>query len=346
MARGEQILRHWNLLRTLQTRGQGLALRELAEQFEVTERTVQRDFEMLQELGFPIDFQEDAYGKRFWWLPHDFFRSGPLVISLTEAVSLHLAEHLFAPLAGTLFSAGLDSILEKIRSLVPAAALEYFRELDQTVYVRRAGVTDYSHHAEAIAELTQAARECRTVAVTYRSLWRAAEYTTQFDPYGLVYYDSELFTIGYSHRAAAIRIFKVVRIASVEPGPATFERPAGFSLEEHFRNSFGIVRSAGTPVDIVVRFTGPMAALVEERIWHESQKLEWLPAEETLFESEAETGGALRATFRLADLVEFKRWLLGFGACAEVLRPDWLRRDLQAELLAAAGLYGSGARGQ
>lgn len=63
MARGEQILRQWNLLRTLQTRGQGLPLRELAAESGVTERTVQRDFEVLQELGFPIDYQEDEIGR-------------------------------------------------------------------------------------------------------------------------------------------------------------------------------------------------------------------------------------------------------------------------------------------
>ena len=75
MARGEQILRHWNLLKTLQTRGEGMPLRQLAEEFEVSERTIQRDFEMLQELGFPIAHQEDEYGKRYWRMPHDFFRT-------------------------------------------------------------------------------------------------------------------------------------------------------------------------------------------------------------------------------------------------------------------------------
>ena len=63
MARGEVILRQWNLLKTLQTRGEGIPLRELAEQFEVSERTIQRDFEILQELGFPIGHEEDEYGK-------------------------------------------------------------------------------------------------------------------------------------------------------------------------------------------------------------------------------------------------------------------------------------------
>lgn len=339
MARGEQILRQWNLLRTLQTRGQGLPLRELAAESGVTERTVQRDFEVLQELGFPIDYQEDEYGKRFWRLPHDFFRTGPLVLSLTEALSLHLAEHLFAPLAGTLFAEGIASVRDKLRSLMPAQALEYFRDLDETVYVRRTGVTDYSAHADTIRTLTEAAQRGQVVEIAYRGLWRPAEYTTAVDPYGLVLYEGDLYLVGRSHRANAVRIFKVTRIETVTVTPQVFSRPPGFALEQHFRNTFGIVRTGGPPTEVVVRFTGPAAALVEERMWHESQHVEWLATEHTLFEECSGDHPTLQATFRLADVVEFKRWIKGFGADAEVLRPESLRRELRDELRATLDRY-------
>ena len=49
MPRGEQVQRQWNLLKTLQTRGEGIPLRQLAGEFEVSERTIQRDFEVLEE---------------------------------------------------------------------------------------------------------------------------------------------------------------------------------------------------------------------------------------------------------------------------------------------------------
>src|SRR5690606_30903561 len=91
MARGDQIQRHWNLLKLLQTRGAGLLLRDVASELEVSERTIQRDFELLQELGFPLEHEDDEIGRRYWRLPRDFIRSGPLVLSLTEALSLHLA---------------------------------------------------------------------------------------------------------------------------------------------------------------------------------------------------------------------------------------------------------------
>jgi len=339
MPRGEQIIRHWNLLRTLQTRGEGIPLAQLAGESEVSERTIQRDFELLQELGFPVDFEEDEYGKRFWRLPHDLFRTGPLVLGLTEAVSLHLAERLFAPLAGTHFSDGLESILGKIRSLIPAKALDHFSGLGETLHVRPFAATDYSELTDFLRVLDQGAQECRTVEVEYRSLWRDARYTTPYDPYGLVLHLDDLFAVGRSHRADAVRIFKVSRVRAARLTDQTFERPDDFDLGNFFRSSFGIIQTSQDPIEIAVQFKGVAAAVVEERIWHDSQKLEWLPAEPNLFDRQNHETDALVATFHLAEVIEFKRWLKGFGDQAVVLKPKWLREEIRQELLAAAAQY-------
>ena len=336
MARGEQVLRHWNLLKMLQTRGEGVPLSQLADEFEVSERTIQRDFELLEELGFPIEHDDDPYGKRFWRLPHDFFRTGPLVLSLTEAISLHLAEQLVAPLTGTHLADGLQLVLDKIRNSVPAAALEHFRGLDDLIHVRRAGTTNYREQADIVRVLAHAASSQETVELAYRSLWRGEQYTMAFDPYGMVYYDGDLFVVGWSHRAQGIRNLKVIRIQSAAGVSRRFDKPAEFSLEACFRHSFGITQTDDPPQEVIAKFHGPVAGLVEERVWHESQELERLPTEETLFESLPDEPDCLIARFTLANMVEFKQWIRRFGPDAEVLKPAWLRAEMHAELLAAA----------
>ncbi|MCO6439458.1 MAG: transcriptional regulator [Phycisphaerae bacterium] len=325
-------MRQWKLLRMLQTRGQGVALRELVAEAEVSERTIQRDLELLRELGFPLKHEEDGHGKRFWRMPHDFFRSGTLVLSLTEAVSLHLSERMFSTVAGTYLADGITSALQKIRSLLPAPALGHFADLDRIVAVRRRGYTDYAPYAGVIRSLIDAIREQRSVDLDYRAVWRDDEYTMRFDPYALVLYDGDVFVMGRSHRARGIRVLKVTRIPDARMSESRFTRPTGFSVEEHFRASFGIIHADGDPIEIVVRFSGPSAALVEERVWHESQQLARADAESTLFERTTGNKGDLLATFRLADVVEFLRWIKGFGSDAEVVRPQWLRERLRDEL--------------
>ncbi len=339
MSRGDQLLRQWKLLRMLQTRGEGMPLADLAAELQVVDRTVQRDLELLQELGFPISFDADDFGKRFWRMPHDYFKTGPLLLSLTEAISLHLSRHFFQPLTGTLFAQGLNGALEKVRAVLPSGALEYFAGLEEAIHVRAFGTVNYSQKSGILDTLLDAARSCQTVTIEYRALWRRMEYTTEFDPYGIVIFEDDLFVIGLSHRARETRVFKVARIDAVHATSKTFERPEDFSLETTFRNSFGIMRSDGPLIEIAVRFTGALAALVEEKEWHQSQRLQWLTESEMLFEAQPDTPAALIATFRLSNLVEFKRWVLSFGGSAEVLRPDTLRAEIRDELLAAAGQY-------
>jgi predicted DNA-binding transcriptional regulator YafY len=339
MARGEQLLRQWNLLKTLQTRGTGLPLALLAEEMGVAERTIQRDFELLQEMGFPLDHMEDEYGKRFWKLPHDFFKLGPLVLSHTEAMSLVLAEQLFEPIAGTHLAEGLQSVLDKIRSCIPKPALEYFADVDMLAYIPKFGRTDHKPHAEKIRALIDAAQKQQSVTVAYRPVWQPGEFQTLFDPYGLVMFDGNLFALGFSHHSQAVRIFKVVRICCVEPTNKAF-KPTDIDVRRQFEHSFGIVQGSGEPIRIVVKFTGKAAQLVGERTWHDSQQLQWLEPDATLFEPVSNEPDALVATFCLAETSVFKGWIKGFGQHAEVLEPQSLRHEIRDELLAAARLYG------
>ncbi len=341
MPRGAQVLRQWGLLKRLQQCRQGLPLAGLAAEFGVAERTIQRDLEELQTLGFPLKYQEAEFGRRLWSMPPNWLQAEPLVLTLTEAVSLYLVQRLVSPLAGTHFDEGLGSIIEKIRRQLPAKAIEHFADLDETIHVRWPARADYSGKTDIIAALEDAARQERTVEITYNGLWRRGQYETRCDPYGLVFYDGDLFVVGHSHRAQALRIFKVLRIVAVRSTSETFTRPEGFRMEDQFRSSFGIMQAVGEPVEVAVRFEPSIAGLIEERVWHESQRLIWEEPPETLFEADEPEGEKLLAVFRLADLVEFKRWILGFGNQVEVLRPESLRREIGEELLAAARRYGT-----
>jgi len=242
MADESQILRHWRLLRMLQTRGEGIPLAELASEAGVAERTIQRDLEKLKNLGFPLVFDEDEFGKRFWRMPYDFFASGSLALSLTEAISLHLADRMMDPLAGTYLADGIGTIVKKIRSLLPTEALNYFSSLDELIDVRRTGVTDYSQTGPAVRAVIEAAREASTLELRYRAIWRSEEYDTKFDPYGVVLYDADLFVVGYSHRSGAIRILKTSRIVNAMKTAQNFPDPTVFIWKSNFEADSGSFR--------------------------------------------------------------------------------------------------------
>ena len=78
---------------------------------------------------------------------------------------------------------------------------------------------------------------------------------------------------------------------------------------------------------MVVRFSAASADRVREREWHESQKLR-----------DAAHGG-VELTLQLGALEEVERWILEWGAEAEVLQPPELRARVRATVEALAKIY-------
>ena len=68
-----------------------------------------------------------------------------------------------------------------------------------------------------------------------------------------------------------------------------------------------------------VLFSKAVARYIAERLWHPSQKLRELD------------DGRLEVTLRVADTLEVRRWILGYGVHAEALEPATLREALRAE---------------
>lgn len=73
---------------------------------------------------------------------------------------------------------------------------------------------------------------------------------------------------------------------------------------------------------IRVAFAKGAAPYIRERLWHPTQRLRDLP------------DGRLELTLQVADTQEVRRFLLGWGAQAEVLQPIAMREALRQEALA------------
>jgi len=326
MPRGEQLIRQWNLLKTLQSRRFGVGLDELAEELGCSRRTVQRDISILRAAGFPIEHEARDYGKRVWKVSRDFLRTGELVLSVTEMVSLFLSRQLLAPLVGTAFGDGFASTIGKIKALLPSTALHHFEGLDETLLVKTIPRHDYSAHDAEIRALNTAIADCRVVVVRYHSAHSDTTHRWHCHPYGLVLYGAGLYCVAYVVERQGVRVMKVERLVKAEPTDERFERPADFSLREYLSGSFGVY-SPGRPVLVAVRFTGWAAQNIREVQWHPSQRI-----------VEDGPGGTV-AEFTLRETTEFKRWVLGFGRHAAVLRPATLAREVAEELAEAMSHY-------
>ncbi len=291
-----------------------------------TKRTVQRDLNVLQLMGFPISFEARDFGKRFWRISAHFLESDKLMLSMTEVLSLFLSQQLLAPLAGTEFGDGLATALEKIKAVLPAKALRHFGGLDSTLLVKNLVRHDYSRRNKEIRILNKAILDGREVRIRYGSASQGRTIDTRFHPYGMVFFGTNLYCIGHMAEYDEVRTLKITRFLGVEMTGRAFDRPAAFSLAAYVHNTFGVFAS-GKLRTIRIKFTGWAATNVREQQWHHSQKII------------RDSDGQLVAEFELGDTTEFKRWLLGYGRHAVVLKPKKLRQEIAMELAEARRGY-------
>jgi predicted DNA-binding transcriptional regulator YafY len=325
MARGDVLFRQWELIRTLQSYRFGVSIDELAERIECNRRTIQRDLAALQDI-FPIQYELGHRGKKVWKLDSKAITSDQLELTLTETLSLFLSQQLLLPLAGTQFGDGLDSALKKIRALLPARALNYFEDLDETLLVKYLGQHDYSDQTEDLRLINEAIRTESALRIHYLRSEAGKKMISEFHPYGLMLYQASLYCVGYLVKSEAVRSLKITRIDQVNRLKKQFTRPDDFSLAKFAKNSFGVFNS-GDQTKIKALFTGWAARSVRETMWHSSQKIV------------RDSKGTVTATFEVTGIVEFKRWALGFGRLCQVLRPDSLASELQDEFAAALENY-------
>jgi predicted DNA-binding transcriptional regulator YafY len=204
---------------------------QLAARLGVTERAARRYVEILREAGIPVGSVRG---------PHGGYRLGrgtrlpPVVFTQEEALGLVMAVLDGRPAAidaDDLVGAALGKVIQALPAGIgrPAGAL---RTHAAAVPDRRSAETDPA----TTSVLVEAVAARRRVRLGYRSESGHA-WEGDADPWAVVVRHGRWYLLCHSHRADAIRTYRIDRIRSAEPVAGTFEPPADLDpvalLEEH-----------------------------------------------------------------------------------------------------------------
>ena len=102
MAEQLPLVRQWILLRTLCSRRYGVTIKDIMHKLGVSEKTVRRDLEVFQQVGFPLKESVGEFGRKTWQIEADKVEPG-LSFAFDEAIALYLGRRFLEPLAGTAF---------------------------------------------------------------------------------------------------------------------------------------------------------------------------------------------------------------------------------------------------
>jgi predicted DNA-binding transcriptional regulator YafY len=314
--RNAEVIRQWKILKRIEA-GRYTSTADLAEEHEVTERTIRRDIEALQEAGFPL-YDERSDGRKVWRLIEGYKQRLTQTFTLSELAALYFGKNLMSFLGGAPFAQDLEAAFGKIREALPAKSLPYLARIQDLFAARPDPWKDYSKKQDVIAVLIDATLHQRQIRMAYFSFnsRRTKSYTV--DPYRVVYYHGGLYLYARAHEYDEVRTFAVERIERIELLDLTFQVPADFNVSEYARGAFGI--AGGRPETVEIVFEAAMAGYIRERVWHESQSLEDRP------------DGSVALRMSVAPGWELRSWIKGFLPHVRVVAPAALREEIAADI--------------
>ncbi|MCA8993605.1 MAG: WYL domain-containing protein [Planctomycetaceae bacterium] len=319
-------IRQWGLLRKLTARGALWTLRELADDFGVTTKTIRRDLDALSLVGFRTEERVGPHGEKSWRIETDSILSG-LVFDFEEATALYLGRRFLEPLAGTPLWDAAQRAFRKLELGFGKQALTYLDKFATAFHQTAVGGSDYSARGDMIDQLMIGVEDRCVCALDYQSSMADSASIVHVHPYGFVYHRSSLYLVAFAPHRDQLRHYKVDRINSVNVTSKCFDRPSDFQLADHLTGTFGVYHSNDPPHQVRIRFNQDAAQYIREHRWHPSQTLTDQP------------DGSILVELQLTDLHEVKAWVLSFGAKAVVECPEELRKLVSVDLQSLREFY-------
>lgn len=282
---------------------------ELAELFEVSERTIKRDIEFMREaLGAPIV----SGGRRKGYSYSDeFFSLPPLFMGEGELTTMLLFEQLLPNYANTPFADTLEEIKRKLLTMLP----------DQvSVHPVTIGYMSLRHEALTLIDskvwdaLLPGLDGHQVLKITYQSIKSSVPIVRKIHPYHLVGNRGAWYLIAFDEHTEEIRMFSLSRMGDVKLLKERFIYPEDFSTDRFFDGQFGVFINQES-IKVELEYSEDIARIIEERHWHDSQ----------IFEKREGKRILALETNQVTPLIQ---WILSWGKHITVLKPESLREEI------------------
>lgn len=318
---GEKFLRVIQLFQRLSDTQAGLTTRQLADDLEVTTRTVQRYLSTLRDsAGIDIEEIDGRFRigsrSRLPAMQLDHYQATELLLAVRAMQQIRseqepaligalaqLARALSVPVV-TRYLQGLIAAAERRPARGPRHGIE--RVIVDGFVLRRCVEVDY-RDAEG--------RDTRRVLRPYFLEPRAESRT--------------LYIFAHDDLSDEVRPFRIDRVRDAHLLATTFTVPDDFDIDAVVSGSWGIWQAPGQD-EVLLRFDGAIVERAREALGHRAAEV-----------TERADGG-IDVRIRVASEVEMRSWVLGWGGAVEVLAPDSLREHVASALRQGAALYEAG----
>ncbi|WP_460518556.1 helix-turn-helix transcriptional regulator [Flindersiella endophytica] len=314
-----------SLLMLLQTRGK-LTAEQLAEELEVSVRTVYRDIESLSAAGVPVYSDRGPAGG---YQLLGGYRTRLTGLTADEAESLFLAGT-----PGAAAELGLGSVLTaaqlKLMAALPPELRDRAGRVRQRFHLDAPGWFKDIESPRYLEPVADAVWNQRVISVRYER-WGRQVVTRRLEPYGLVLKAGTWYLVAASEGSP--RTYRMARVQAIDVLAESFTRPDDFDLAAYWSNwneEYGerlyreraVVRLSPFAYDLLAFYQGGFVA----RAARESA-------------SEPDEEGWVTAALPIESIRHATHEFLRLGTQVEVLEPVELRTRIAEEAAAVVERY-------
>jgi hypothetical protein len=166
------------------------------------------------------------------------------------------------------------------------------------------------------------------IRFTYLKYWDDEKTQRLVEPYALKEFRNRWYLLANDLKDSRVKSFALDRLTELDITRRTFQHPVNFSVNEHFKYSFGIISPNGLdPEEIILSFDPIEGKYIKSLPLHESQVI--------LKDNDDE----LLIQLYLVPTHDFLMEILSHGPGVKVLKPDSLVKEIKEVLSVAFSQY-------
>jgi len=316
-----------SILLLLQARGK-MTARELAQEMEVSERTIYRDMDALCIAGVPVYSEAGPDGG---YALVDRYRTNLTGLTEKEVRALFMLS-IPAPLADLGVREELRTALRKLSAALPDARRGAEERARQCIHLDSTWWRQGEERVPHLQTVQRAVWENRQLHIVYRPPF-AIEIERLVAPYGLVA-KAGVWYLVYA-RNEMIRVQRVSNLLDVRMAEETFARPADFDLAAFWAAWCAAYEALLTDFTVTVR-VAPNFVPELPRQFGNSIRAKIAQA------GPPDAAGWIRLELSFESFGAARERILGFGRGVEVLEPEALRCSVLDYAQQIVALYTGG----
>lgn len=200
---------------------------KIANQYQISVRTVYRDMKALSEQGVPLSFEQH----KGYFIVQGYFLP-PISFNSDEANALILMERFLAGFADKSITNHYTTALNKIKAVLKTSQKEKLESLNESIKLQ---LPDrLTNDFEYLSILQNAISAKCLIEINYKNNKEEIS-QREIEPIGLIFYAFSWHLIGWCHLRNDYRDFKVDRIINVKCTEIPFKKSTHMLLNEYMK---------------------------------------------------------------------------------------------------------------